>query len=439
MKKDVSLLNIFSRSIALAFLLSAIFSVHATPTFWTGPAITFIHTNAGPTVLTNWDELTTNHVGTDSTNNVFLMRGAQQPLYNAAAESAWNATVSPVHTLWALSNSTTMKLTNANTFTYGIFANVVGKPGHSPGLSVGKTFFVHIVPDDIYLSLKLTAWGNDNGGSFQYIRSTPAAVTFPPTVGITNPVSGTLFVALANVTIQASASETNGTIASVQFRIGTGGGTNILATQTTPPFSATTNNLAAGNYTLIVIATDSLGITATNSINITVDSRPTVSITSPTNNTTLSAPANVTIQASASDGDGSVTNVQFIVGSTVLTNDNSAPFSGTTNNLSVGNYNLSAIAFDNFGFTTTNSISINVVTPVTVTLSNSATIASTNFQFKYAANVGLNYVVQVSTNLASGNWISLATNVAASNPVVFVDAHATNKSAFYRVGRLPNP
>jgi hypothetical protein len=29
--------------------------------------------------------------------------------------------------------------------------------------------------------------------------------------------------------------------------------------------------------------------------------------------------------------------------------------------------------------------------------------------------------------------------VALSNPVVFVDIHATNKSGFYRVGRMPNP
>jgi hypothetical protein len=37
------------------------------------------------------------------------------------------------------------------------------------------------------------------------------------------------------------------------------------------------------------------------------------------------------------------------------------------------------------------------------------------------------------------NWIPLATNKAANNPVVFDDPNATNSIGFYRVGRLPNP
>jgi hypothetical protein len=153
----------------------------------------------------------------------------------------------------------------------------------------------------------------------------------------------------------------------------------------------------------------------------------------------LSAPANVTIRASASDTDGSVTNVQFIVGTNVLTNVNIAPFSGTTNNLAAGGYTLSAIATDNNGVKNTNVISITIVTPVAISLVNPATSSSANFQFSYSANVGLSYVIQRSTNLAPANWITLITNTAASNPVVFVDIHATNSPNFYRVGRLPNP
>lgn len=164
---------------------------------------------------------------------------------------------------------------------------------------------------------------------------------------------------------------------------------------------------------------------------------PTVSITNPAPGTVFAAPANVAIQASASDSDGSVTNVQFRVGATVLNDDNTAPFSGAANNLAAGNYTLSAIASDNGGATATNSISISVVTPVTVSLGATVKSSGTNFQFNYPANVGLNYVVQRSPDLI--NWISLATNTAASNPVVFVDTSATNSPNFYRVGRMPNP
>ncbi|MGA3285309.1 MAG: Ig-like domain-containing protein [Verrucomicrobiota bacterium] len=164
---------------------------------------------------------------------------------------------------------------------------------------------------------------------------------------------------------------------------------------------------------------------------------PTVSITNPASGTVFAAPANVTIQVSASDTDGTVTNVQFLIGSTILTNETVAPFSAVTNNLAAGNYTLSAIASDNSGAKATNAITIGVVAPVPVTLSVPLQPAA-NFQFSYSANAGLSYVVQRSTNLLA-NWIPLATNLAGSSSVTFTDINVTVNPAFYRVGLLPNP
>ncbi len=131
--------------------------------------------------------------------------------------------------------------------------------------------------------------------------------------------------------------------------------------------------------------------------------------------------------------------MQFLVGPSVLANVTGPPFSATTNNLSPGGYTLSAIASDANGATATSSVPINVVAPTAVSLAGSAVTAGTNFQFSYLVNTGLSYVVQRSIHLSPPDWISLATNVAASNPVVFVDRSATNAPAFYRVGRMPNP
>src|SRR5258706_3710222 len=133
---------------------------------------------------------------------------------------------------------------------------------------------------------------------------------------------------------------------------------------------------------------------------IAANTPPTVTITNPASGAVFAAPANVTIQASAADPDvgGTVTNVQFVVGTTVLTNDNAAPFSAVTNNLAAGSYTLSAIASDNIGPKTTNTRTINVVTPVMTTLSVPVRVPPTNFQFSYSANTGLRYVVQRSTN-----------------------------------------
>jgi plastocyanin len=171
------------------------------------------------------------------------------------------------------------------------------------------------------------------------------------------------------------------------------------------------------------------------------NSPPTVTITNPASDAVFAAPANVTIQASAADPDvgGTVTNVQFVVGTTVLTNDNAAPFSAVTNNLAAGSYTLSAIASDNTGAKTTNAVTINVVTPVMTTLSAPVRVPPTNFQFSYSANTGLRYVVQRSTNLLSTNWTAIVTNTAGGSPVTFLDTNATGNPGFYRVGRLPNP
>jgi plastocyanin len=166
---------------------------------------------------------------------------------------------------------------------------------------------------------------------------------------------------------------------------------------------------------------------------------PTVAITNPASGTVFAAPANVTIQASASDSDGTVTNVQFLVGANVVTNDPTAPFSAVTNNLVAGSYTLFAIASDNNGATATNQVTISVVTPVLVLLSAPPLLPPGEFSFTYTANAGLSYVVQRSTNLLSFNWTTLITNTASSGSINFTDLNATFNPGFYRVGRLPNP
>jgi len=262
-----------------------------------------------------------------------------------------------------------------------------------------------------------------------------AAPKVPPTVAIINPTAGAVFRAPANVTLQATASSSDATITSVQFL----NGSTVLATVTSAPYTTTTGNLAAGNYTLSAVATDSVLLKSTNSVSIIVDAPPVVAISSPVNGTVFSSPANVTIQATASSpGGGSVTNVQFLVGSTVISNRQVTPFVATASNLTTGNYTLAAIASDNFGVQTTNSVATSVVTPVSTVIS-ALQSSPGRFQFSYAANAGLSYVVQKSTNLTSSVWVPLATNQAAANPVIFVDTLATNSPAFYRVDRLPNP
>jgi cysteine-rich repeat protein len=60
--------------------------------------------------------------------------------------------------------------------------------------------------------------------------------------------------------------------------------------------------------------------------------RPAVSITSPSGGASFTAPAEITISAAASDSDGSVTQVAFYAGVTLIGGDNASPFTVTWSN-----------------------------------------------------------------------------------------------------------
>jgi hypothetical protein len=56
------------------------------------------------------------------------------------------------------------------------------------------------------------------------------------------------------------------------------------------------------------------------------------------------------------------------------------------------------------------------------------------FSLRFTGAANQNYTVQMSTNLASTNWISLfVTNNPATNSFLLIDPNATNKQQFYRI------
>ena len=93
-----------------------------------------------------------------------------------------------------------------------------------------------------------------------------AGAALPPGIGITNPFSGAVFAAPANVSIHAAVTNGSGTVTNVQFLVNSA----VLANATTAPFSALAGNLAAGNYTLTAIALDNNDLSATNTVAISV-------------------------------------------------------------------------------------------------------------------------------------------------------------------------
>ena len=113
---------------------------------------------------------------------------------------------------------------------------------------------------------------------------------------------------------------------------------------------------------------------------------PTVSITSPTEGASFSAPASITINATAADADGTVTQVDFYNGATLLGTDNSSPYSYTWTGVAAGSYSLTAKATDNSSLTTT-STAVNIVVTTASSDGYCGTAANGDYKFK-AETVG---------------------------------------------------
>jgi plastocyanin len=194
-------------------------------------------------------------------------------------------------------------------------------------------------------------------------------------------------------------------------------------------YSFTFTNFPAGNYTYLCVQhCVNFGMKGTIVItNSGVTLPPTVSITNPPAGKAFVAPASVTIEAAVAGG--SITNVQFLIGPTVLADDNAAPYAAITNGLPAGNYNLVAVASDNSGMKATNSISIFVLT--NAMLSNPVRLADGQFQLTINGIAGQTYATETSTNLV--NWTAFATNVAPADIFSVTDALSTNVlQQFYR-------
>jgi glucose/arabinose dehydrogenase len=92
-----------------------------------------------------------------------------------------------------------------------------------------------------------------------------------PIVSVTSPTSGATFTEPANITITANASDSDGTVAKVEFF----NGATKLGEDLTSPYSFTWSNVVAGFYTLTARATDNANASTTSSpVNITVQAPP---------------------------------------------------------------------------------------------------------------------------------------------------------------------
>ena len=137
-------------------------------TVWNGPLITYNQPTPDPTQVSNQDRITP---------VVWLTRAMSKGLFNAYSESSATA-FSPADTEWAfgtLSACASLQYTN-----WLAWLN-----GQSPTTLVGKQAVLHLISEDIYISIEFTFWASGNTGGFAYVRSTSPPLAVWP-AGVSN-------------------------------------------------------------------------------------------------------------------------------------------------------------------------------------------------------------------------------------------------------------
>ena len=177
----------------------------------------------------------------------------------------------------------------------------------------------------------------------------------PPVVRIETPVNNQTIGEHATFRFGVFAKDPNDKISSVKFY----SGTTLLHTETVIPYGYWWKDIKAGSYTITAVATDDKGLSATSApVHFTVvpNKIPTVNIITPANYKTFTGPATIDFEAVAKDADGKISKVEFYNGKTLLTTERLLPYTYRWKDVPVGNYAITAKAYDNWGVATTSAV-----------------------------------------------------------------------------------
>lgn len=195
----------------------------------------------------------------------------------------------------------------------------------------------------------LTAIATDND-NLQRI-STPITVTVRdrPNVTITNPGTGNTFIENEDVQIEASASDSDGTVSWVEFYYGS----TFIGTDSTAPYSIFWMDVPGGTIDLVAVAYDNDSLAGvSDTTQIIIKSKPKGSFINPTLENGLTLGDNI-LKVDAQDPDGTIEKVEFFLDGVKLGEVTADPFEIDWPGAALGTYEVYAIITDNEGLTTT--------------------------------------------------------------------------------------
>jgi hypothetical protein len=192
------------------------------------------------------------------------------------------------------------------------------------------------------------------------------------------------------VAILAIPFDVDGTVSQVEFFIDDAS----VGIVTTSPYTKNWTAVA-GSHSIKAIATDNLGATQTSTIssitvNVAGNNAPSINLIAPT---TAVKNDLVSLSATASDIDGTISEVEFFVDDVSIGIDASSPYTSNWTALS-GSHAIKAIAKDNLGSMTSSSITTIIVQLVGVN-----ELSTSNFSVNISPNPAKDFVTINMINL----------------------------------------
>jgi hypothetical protein len=147
-----------------------------------------------------------------------------------------------------------------------------------------------------------------------------------------------------------------------------GGAYSNISGATSASYTTAATTVANSGTQFECVIANAEGRSTSNAASLTVNpAPPVVSITSPATGSTFNSGSNITFIANASEVNGSIVNVSYYSGSTLLGTATGSPYSYTWSNVAIGTYSITAIATDSYGVSVTSGqITITVVPQVII-------------------------------------------------------------------------
>ena len=238
----------------------------------------------------------------------------------------------------------------------------------------------------------------------------------PPIVTLTSPTNGSLIVGPADLSISATASDSDGTINTIRFfdndiLIGNG----VLSGANS--YSISEANVSFGQHTIVAVAVDNGGKTSvSNGVHVIINGTTNMTITGPASGTLVSPGTNLAITTNATNPAG-INQVELFA------NQQSLGIASLTGNqyllnwanVSAGHYSIVAVATDGSDIKTTSA-------PIQVTIDNPPTINFTKpingATFPTATNIGLSATAQsTSASVRKVDFYANGTLVGTANEI----------------------